>query len=311
MAARNPLVNVAGEVSQIPPGDTLVGVLYSPATPPPVGHILFGANTGGDEAPAWRAMITGDLPNGVGTVTSVAVANATGITWTGSPITTSGTLTPALSANLQAWSAVTTASKANLAGAAFTGAVTNSATGEAITATAGFYLNSGAAGGYFFHDRTSSRFWGWYGTGDVARLYNGSSDVIQVTGAGGVAIPTTLSVGGGATAPVFGAQQTVHSTANTQVYLGLYQPGFGAGGIGFLASNTTMRIVNSYNTGQLADGLGIDITTGGIVQLKAAGQEFQRAAANSTTLTRQPRHFVQATDPGAAAADGDVWTNTA
>lgn len=55
-----------------------------------------------------------------GTVTSVAVANATGITWTGSPITTSGTLTPALSANLQAWSGLATSSKANLTANTFT-----------------------------------------------------------------------------------------------------------------------------------------------------------------------------------------------
>lgn len=48
---------------------------------------------------------------GSGTVTSVAVANATGITWTGSPITTSGTFTPTLSANLQAWSGLATSSK--------------------------------------------------------------------------------------------------------------------------------------------------------------------------------------------------------
>lgn len=50
---------------------------------------------------------------GAGTVTSVAVANATGITWAGSPITTSGTLTPTLSANLQSWSGISPASKAD------------------------------------------------------------------------------------------------------------------------------------------------------------------------------------------------------
>lgn len=48
---------------------------------------------------------------GSGTVTSVAVADATGITWTGSPITTAGTLTPTLSANLQAWHALATSAK--------------------------------------------------------------------------------------------------------------------------------------------------------------------------------------------------------
>lgn len=50
---------------------------------------------------------------GGGTVTSVNIGNATGISFTGGPITSSGTFTPALSTNLQAWSGVTTASKAN------------------------------------------------------------------------------------------------------------------------------------------------------------------------------------------------------
>lgn len=34
---------------------------------------------------------------------------------------------------------------------------------------------------------------------------------------------------------------------------------------------------------------------------------FSRKNANSATLTPQPRIFVQASDPGAAAADGDIW----
>lgn len=34
---------------------------------------------------------------------------------------------------------------------------------------------------------------------------------------------------------------------------------------------------------------------------------FSRKNADSSTLTTQPRIFVQAGDPGAAAADGDIW----
>lgn len=47
----------------------------------------------------------------VGTVTSVDIADATGIDFTGGPITGSGSFTPALSANLQAWHALATSSK--------------------------------------------------------------------------------------------------------------------------------------------------------------------------------------------------------
>jgi hypothetical protein len=62
--------------------------------------------------------ITGDITINVpgalgGTVTSVNIANATGITFTGGPITTSGVFTPALSTNLQGWSGIAPASKAN------------------------------------------------------------------------------------------------------------------------------------------------------------------------------------------------------
>lgn len=50
---------------------------------------------------------------GAGTVTSVDAVNTTGITWSGGPITTSGSLTATLSANLQAWHALATSAKQN------------------------------------------------------------------------------------------------------------------------------------------------------------------------------------------------------
>lgn len=59
----------------------------------------------------WQELLT---PTGTGgTVTSVDIANATGISFSGGPITSSGTFTPVLSANLQAWHSLTTSSKAN------------------------------------------------------------------------------------------------------------------------------------------------------------------------------------------------------
>lgn len=75
----------------------------------PVGAALGIATLGVD-----GKLDPAQIPSGTsGTVTSVAVANATGISWTGSPITSSGTLTPALSANLQAWHALAPSAKAN------------------------------------------------------------------------------------------------------------------------------------------------------------------------------------------------------
>ena len=76
----------------------------------PIGSALGLATLGADgKVPSAQLPAAG----GSGTVTSVSVANATGISWSGSPITTSGTLTPMLSANLQAWSALATSAKAN------------------------------------------------------------------------------------------------------------------------------------------------------------------------------------------------------
>lgn len=58
-----------------------------------------------------------------GTVTSVNVSGSTGISFTGGPVTTSGTITGTLSANLQSWSSVSTGSVAMLSGASFSGAI--------------------------------------------------------------------------------------------------------------------------------------------------------------------------------------------
>lgn len=73
----------------------------------PVGSALGLATLGAD-----GKVPTAQLPAGTG-VTSVAVADATGISWSGSPITASGTFTPILSANLQSWSALAPATKAD------------------------------------------------------------------------------------------------------------------------------------------------------------------------------------------------------
>lgn len=73
----------------------------------PIGSALGLATLGAD-----GKVPSAQLPAGTG-VTSVAVADATGISWSGSPITTSGTFTPTLSANLQSWSALAPATKAD------------------------------------------------------------------------------------------------------------------------------------------------------------------------------------------------------
>lgn len=57
---------------------------------------------------SWQA-----VPAGTGTVTSVNITPGTGVTASGGPVTSSGSITVGLSANLQAWSALATSAKAN------------------------------------------------------------------------------------------------------------------------------------------------------------------------------------------------------
>ena len=42
-------------------------------------------------------------------------------------------------------------------------------------------------------------------------------------------------------------------------------------------------------------------------RLVSSGSEFYRARANSASMDRQPRIFIRSSDPGAAAAPGDLW----
>jgi hypothetical protein len=132
MAERRPLVFVSGRSRELAVGDTVSFALLSgrPTTlagygitdAAPIAHVGSGgaahanvsASAAGFMAAADKSKLDGIASGATantGTVTSVAVADATGITWSGSPITSSGTLTPTLSANLQAWSGIATSTK--------------------------------------------------------------------------------------------------------------------------------------------------------------------------------------------------------
>lgn len=109
----------------------------------PGTNISFTTNADGS--------ITINNTGGAGTVTSVGASGSTGLTIGGTnPVTTSGTITFTLSANLQAWSGVTVASKANLASPAFTGVPTapTAAPGTNTTQLATTAFVQAAAGNY-------------------------------------------------------------------------------------------------------------------------------------------------------------------
>lgn len=57
----------------------------------------------------------------------------------------------------------------------------------------GYFHSAGTTGGVFFDDRTTARFWGWYGSGDVVRLWNGSADIVQIDNATGTITATDFT----------------------------------------------------------------------------------------------------------------------
>lgn len=141
------------------------------------------------------AEVRADIGAGTGSVSSVAVADATGITWTGSPITGSGTLTPTLSANLQAWSGIATSAKQNQdngldALAAFNTSAflvqtsTNVFAGRTLTGTAGRITvtnGAGTAGNPVFDIPTTLIDSGTY-TPTLTGVANVSSTTSKLTG---------------------------------------------------------------------------------------------------------------------------------
>lgn len=68
---------------------TLTGTLKTQVTK----TFLAGPTSGADAVPTFRILATADLPAGTGTVTSVNVTPANGVSATGGPITTSGSFT--------------------------------------------------------------------------------------------------------------------------------------------------------------------------------------------------------------------------
>ncbi len=227
---------------------------------------------------------------GGGTVTSVAAANATGITWAGSPITGGGTLTPTLSANLQSWSGIAPSAKADLASPAFTGNPTAptplTADNDTSIATTAFVK----AQGYTTNT----------GTVTSVAISGGTTGLTTsggpITTSGTVTLAGTLAIANGGTgATSAGAALTALG--------GLASSSYTAADV--LSKLLTVDGASSALDADLLDG------QHGSYYAPVASPTFTGTPvltnADGTGTTRIPRTFVQSGDPGADSGDGDLW----
>ena len=227
---------------------------------------------------------------GGGTVTSVNISSATGITFTGGPIVSSGSFTPALSANLQAWHALAPSSKADINSPTFTG------TPAAPTAAAATNTTQIATTAYV----KSQGYTANTGTVTSVAISGGTTGLSTsggpITTSGTVTLAGTLAIANGGT--------------------GATSAGAALTALGALASSsyTAADVLSKILTVDgAASGLDSDLLDGqhGSYYAPIASPTFTGTPvltnADGTGTTRIPRVFVQSGDPGADSGDGDLW----
>ena len=265
---------------------------------------------------AW-APATPSGGGGSGTVTSVAAANATGITWTGSPITVSGTLTPALSANLQAWHALATSAKADTV---HTHAASDIVSGTIATAR----LGSGTANSTTFLRGDGS----WQtpaggGGGTVTSVdiapsgagINASGGPITGSGSFSVSLSSNLQAWSGVTtaskadlaSPVFTGNPTAPTPSTGDNDTSVATTAFvKAQGYTTNAGTVTSVAVSGGTTGLSTSGG--PVTGSGTITL-AGTLALANGGTGATTVTGAQTAlgiYVQASDPG-AVANNSLW----
>lgn len=95
--------------------------------------------------------------------------------------------------------------------------------------------------------------------------FTGSTGILNI-GSGQIYKDASGNVGIGNTTPsTYGAKLTVASLTGTQASIMVTNPGQGSGHLGIAAAGSNVKLYNTYTSGTLATGKGIDITAGGYV----------------------------------------------
>jgi hypothetical protein len=126
--------------------------------------------------------------------------------------------------------------------------------GSAIFATinsSGLVVTGGvtASTGLAFTDRTSLRGWQWYGSGDVANLFNGTGNVVTVSAAGALTAAFLTSAGG-----ITSASGNITAVGGNFNASGTYQ----INGSNVVADSTSYRVLSSSSADALLLGNSAD-----------------------------------------------------
>lgn len=262
--------------------------------------ILPGTNISFSVDPVTGA-ITINNTGGAGTVTSVGASGSTGLTIGGTnPVTTSGTITFTLSANLQGWSGISPTTGVGgpyvmKAGDTMTGTLNGTVVSMSGNITAGGTVQanngimraqgfSGAAdsGVYYFGDAALDN-WIYKQSGSNAFLFRFGSPAVQATLNASGTIVTTTGQMNMASAIGFGSSVAASNTDVTR-HIALYGTTYGFGITGnrlnyiipstashrFIVGGVDIASIDNTN-GLVTAGVNLQVTNGDIYTYRSGG----------------------------------------
>jgi hypothetical protein len=152
----------------------------------------------------------------------------------------------------------------------------------------GVYLSKGTGANFFeASDGTKTMITGADSTQDFVKIGSFSAHPVGfvVANAEKMRIDSSGNVGIGTSSPsTYGGKLHVASAGSTQTSIMIQNPGIGSGHIGFDASSSNIKIYNTYATGLLADGAGIDIDSSGNVLVGKSASNSSAGAARDAAI---------------------------
>jgi hypothetical protein len=108
----------------------------------------------------------------------------------------------------------------------------------------------------------------WFPAADTIAFTEGGAESMRIDSSGNVGVGTT-------TPSAFGAKLAIYSAASSTANIQITNPSVGTGTIGIAAASGNFKIYNSYASGTLASGVGIDIDLNGNVGIGVTSTTYK------------------------------------